>query len=545
MSAASNSECRSPLCRYLPFVLLLVLLSLVAYARIRLLQLPLERDEGEFAYIGQLLLKGIPPYVNAYSMKTPGVAAMYALIMSVFGQSAFGVHLGLLVVNGISAGLVYLLARRLMDSYAAVVACASYTLFSVSQSVMGFAAHATHFVNLFTLLGLVLLLQGTGKRHGMSMFMAGFCFGLAVIMKQHAVMLCLFAFLHLVWADRRSSPRNELLARCGVLLLGIMAPSVILALVCVLIGVFSELWFWTVEYAFTYASALSPLDGLYYLSRALQIILSRQFPLVVFAAAGLGCILFREKREDVTVERFISLLLLFSVLSICPGFYFRPHYFVLLLPATALLTGYAATASINFYPVTGRNYKRLFMAILPVILIVWGVYNERLYLFTLSPREVSRRVNGINPFVESVEIARYIKSHTSPGERIAVLGSEPEIYFYADRVSATGHIYMYGLMENHPYAESMQIQMIREITAGMPKYIVKVDIQYSWLVQKGARLLLFNWMDNYLKQNYQVTGVVDIVDSGSTRYVWDLAAEGYTPESGSFLTIYKRKDGAR
>jgi hypothetical protein len=39
----------------------------VACARIRLLGLPLERDEGEYAYTGQLLLQGIPPYKLAYS----------------------------------------------------------------------------------------------------------------------------------------------------------------------------------------------------------------------------------------------------------------------------------------------------------------------------------------------------------------------------------------------------------------------------------------------------------------------------------------------
>ncbi len=34
----------------------------VACARIRLLGLPLERDEGEYAYAGQLILQVIPPY---------------------------------------------------------------------------------------------------------------------------------------------------------------------------------------------------------------------------------------------------------------------------------------------------------------------------------------------------------------------------------------------------------------------------------------------------------------------------------------------------
>ena len=35
--------------------------------------MPLERDEGEYAYIGQLILRGEIPYVAAHSMKLPGV----------------------------------------------------------------------------------------------------------------------------------------------------------------------------------------------------------------------------------------------------------------------------------------------------------------------------------------------------------------------------------------------------------------------------------------------------------------------------------------
>jgi hypothetical protein len=46
-----------------------VIVVFVAAIRIRLLQIPLERDEGEFAYMGQLMLQGIPPYFLAYNMK--------------------------------------------------------------------------------------------------------------------------------------------------------------------------------------------------------------------------------------------------------------------------------------------------------------------------------------------------------------------------------------------------------------------------------------------------------------------------------------------
>src|ERR1051326_3081130 len=72
---------------------------LVFAIRARLRQMPLERDEGEYAYAGQLILHGVPPYKDAYNMKLPGTYAAYALIMAVFGQSASGIHIGVAVIN--------------------------------------------------------------------------------------------------------------------------------------------------------------------------------------------------------------------------------------------------------------------------------------------------------------------------------------------------------------------------------------------------------------------------------------------------------------
>ena len=65
---------------------MVVVLVVVAAARLRLLNFPLERDEGEYAYAGQLMLQGIPPYQLAYNMKLPGVYAAYAVIMELFGR---------------------------------------------------------------------------------------------------------------------------------------------------------------------------------------------------------------------------------------------------------------------------------------------------------------------------------------------------------------------------------------------------------------------------------------------------------------------------
>ena len=68
---ATNSS-RSLFVRLWPWLVVLGILLFVGFIRVRLLEMPLERDEGEYAYAGQLILQGIPPYELAYNMKLPG-----------------------------------------------------------------------------------------------------------------------------------------------------------------------------------------------------------------------------------------------------------------------------------------------------------------------------------------------------------------------------------------------------------------------------------------------------------------------------------------
>src|SRR5438270_4418661 len=105
----SLTDVSSPRLHYLVLLLLLVLFAGI---RFRLRSMPLERDEGEYAYIGQLMLQGVPPYKLAYSMKLPGTYAMYAGAMDVFGQTTTGIRVGMLLINALTTVLVFLLGRK-------------------------------------------------------------------------------------------------------------------------------------------------------------------------------------------------------------------------------------------------------------------------------------------------------------------------------------------------------------------------------------------------------------------------------------------------
>ena len=75
--------------RHATLLWLFLILLIVTGIRIHRLDTPLERDEGEFAYGGQLMLQGVSIYKGAYTdaLKLPGTCAAYALAMALFGQT--------------------------------------------------------------------------------------------------------------------------------------------------------------------------------------------------------------------------------------------------------------------------------------------------------------------------------------------------------------------------------------------------------------------------------------------------------------------------
>src|SRR5262245_23732436 len=173
-----------------------------AAIRIRLADTPLERDEGEYAYAGELILHGVPPYQQAYNMKFPGTYYSYAAIMSVFGKTPAGIHYGLVLVNALTALLVFGIGRRLLGDPAGAAAAIIFLLLTVDRWVMGTAAHATHFVLLPALGGLYLLLLALDAPRAWKLVAAGALLGIAVLMKQHAVLFLPLALLMILLHPR-------------------------------------------------------------------------------------------------------------------------------------------------------------------------------------------------------------------------------------------------------------------------------------------------------------------------------------------------------
>ena len=258
--------------------MLLLLLGAVCVIRLRLLDRPLDRDEGEYAYGGQLMLAGIPPYKLAYNMKLPGTYAAYAAAFAVFGESIQAVHLGLLLANLATIVLVALIGKRLFGGTGGVCAGVVYALLSCMPNVPGLSADAEHFVMLAAVAGLWLLLQARESRKWL-LAASGLCMGAAFVMKQPGAAFVGFGFAYLI-AKR---------ARWTAISVYTAAAAAPIAGSCLLLWraqVFEKFWFWTVSYGSQYGSIMTPGMGLLKLMGMLPQVVGPA--LLIWGMAALG-----------------------------------------------------------------------------------------------------------------------------------------------------------------------------------------------------------------------------------------------------------------
>lgn len=504
----------------------------------RLLSFPLERDEGEYAYAAQLIARGVVPYRYCYTMKLPGTSAVYALMTALFGQTAQGVHLGLLIVNSATTVLVYLLTKRLFGGLAGITAAAAFAFLSLEPGVLGFAAHATQFVVLPAVGGILLLLKAIESEKPSLFFWSGTVLGFAFLMKQPGSFFFLFAAFFLAYSEWIIGIQWRRLAFRQLLLWsGAAIPFAVTCLIMLRAGIFRRFWFWTFSYASQYAKGFSLSDGWRNFEYALGKVTS-SIPIWIIAAIGVVAVL--EDRKTRTKSVMVLGFFAFSFAAVCPGLYFRPHYFVLLLPAVALLCGVAVSRATSLI----QESKAPSLAGLPcmvfAIALSVSVFENREFFFFTDPIVASRQKYGANPFPEAAKIAEFIRGRAAPNDQVAVLGSEPEIYFYSKLRSATGYIYMYPLRENQPFAPTMQHEMETEISSARPRFIVAVQIQASWQENEDSDRGIFNWANQYVKSHYQLVGIADLMKSG-TEFHWDDDARNYKARSEYRVLVFQTK----
>lgn len=504
--------------RNLPFLIALTLVvGVITFIRFRFLNVPFERDEGEYAYAGMMLLKGYLPYEDFYNMKLPGTYLVYALFIKLFGHSIAAIHGGFIIATLVSAWCILQLGRLLSGMVGGVAAACAFLLFCISPELQGSSANAEHFVLPFALGGMLLAFRQR------SFLLAGLLLGLAVLMKQHGVFFAAATGLFIL---QQSIVRNRhwwhKLRPALTYTLGAAAPLGLLMLFYAMRGSFSDFWFYTVEYANHYILLVEPEWGLDNLVSTGNRILRGHAWLLFIAAFGFVVCFFAKWK----VRFFMSLLLLSSGAAVWIGLYYRPHYFVFLTPVVALFLG------IGLQWLAGRPWRnvvwRWSTLVLLLVTIGTSLHWNRTFYFENTPNRVSRALYWHNPFPESVVIGAYLKRNRLPHHKLAVIGNEPQIAFYADMPSATGFMYLYSILEDHPYSWSMLDQLQDEVAGSLPEFLIYSSLHMRKDVTDRKQAII-EWYQELKQARYRQVGLIHLTGEWQPVGFWDDEAAELTP----------------
>ncbi len=467
----------------IPACVLLVLLRLHA------LDLPLETDECNYAYIGARLLDEQRLYVDLWDHQPPGVFMLFAGVIALLGDAP-EVFRGMAIAFSLgSLWLVFAIARGVGGLTAGVVGAMLFALASSDPGTAGEGCNREIYMNTLILAAWYLALRSSGAEarkleRPMSswlVFASGAALGLASLIKTVVAVHWIVLAVWIAWMAWSTAPRTVRLKRVGLALLLFSAGPL-------LIWLATFAWFgWTGRFAeffdavFMFNLGYSGVDEAparrlieFFTPPRHPFIFDSALPLWIGGFVATLHMAFRVVRNS---DRGASAVLAFLVgayLAICLPGRFWPHYYYLLIPPLAVVCS-LTVASIAGWVRRGvqrsiairRTLAVVVIGALPAVLAVTqyrNYFSQSLFGITVkryNSRDFWGRAQGQN-----------VQRVTNPGDEVFVYGNDTQIYYYANRRCASSFTMITGIQSGYDGIDLRRQRLIDELTQHLPRVII-------------------------------------------------------------------------
>lgn len=547
----STTSAPSPAQPWQPGTLFWIHLGIIAVflfvLRINLLDLPLERDESAYAYLGQRAAEGLAPYRDFYEMKPPFLFYAYSLMNLIFGYSMEGLRWGALFLSLLMCVGVYLIGRSFFGSKYGLIAALVLALFSANPYTTMVFAESELLVMVSALFGiwfLCRLLQEEGLSTWSKRWLligAGLLIGSAVMVKQSGVFFLGFAAVVLLLLAKGENLQKKFfkLIQNGLWFsIGAITPVLICLAIIFGFGVWEDFAFWNLEYPSLYTGGeKNPDVNLFQLS--LKNITQHQILLWVLASAGLLALLLKGLEKKMSIA--LATLALFSFLTITPGQRYYLHYWIQFLPAVALLCAHLFFKLEKLGEKGSLSFAKVGSFPLAILLLLCSVALSSAHWLKSDSANLMRTMFSGNPFVEDQLMARIIEAQIKPDETVAVLGSEPQIYVYLKQKAPSRHFYTAFLSRNHRFSQVWQDEALNGLKEKQPDYVVFNIVPMSWMLREDSNQGFYQSSYSWVMNNYTSIAWADYADYYNPTIVSDATASTYKPQGGSYVILLKKK----
>lgn len=531
--------------RYVPHILAIVLfIGLATVLRHNLLDIPLQRDEGAYAYLGREALAGGAPYLDFYEIKPPAMFYTYGLLTGVFGYDTRGLHTALIWISIATAGLLYAFVYRYSGRTAALFAGVIYLFLNAGMYITGFAMQLEQLVNLFGVGGLTAYAFATGSRKKILLLsLSGACLAWAACIKQTGAAYGLAAALLILWRWIEQPASRKVLLREAAVFAAAGLVTVGVALLPVwLSGSWSEFIYWVFDRnRHSYLTSVSKEVGDEFFNKQFSRITGEFAAFWILAAAGMLLLLFQKKPWSARIWPWIFFGL--CAYTITPGNRYLPHYWLTMLPAVALLAAQPLSMAADFMIRRFKATPSLAAPVaLTVLIILYGSFSSWKYFFDTPPEATALRMYVTNPFIESRELSKLLNREMRPNDNLMVWGSEPQVYVYTNKKAPTRHFYTAFSSTPGPRGTEIQKEIMETIQADKPEYMIYFVHPFSWSMKPDSDTTLYQWAYRLCRDEYTVIGVADQIGRRRIVYKQHEEAAAYKPQGEKYTLVFKRKD---
>ncbi len=452
--------------RWITALLLAGVMLITVGLRLPGFALPLERDEGAYAYVAWAWLQGELPYRDAFDHKPPLIYLLYMPAVLVGTPAAWMIRLWGTLLMLVSVGFVFLIGRQIWSRSTALLAALLFGIIGSAFDIQGLILNTDQALVLPALLALWAAMRLRATQQPRYALATGAALAAAALIKPVAILLGPAALLALR-GDGRSVARTS-----GSILLGGALVGLPFAIYFALQGAWADLWFGVVTYNTIYATESRMRWDL----GALVDMLAPLMPLLLVAIGG-AALASRSGSDSnamaMTHGRLLiawtAALLLAALGSLRPYI----HYYYPLLPLLCLLAAPCVSWLWRQRAQVGgiRGIAGALAPLLLLLLLTGPFIRQNLRLIGATAEEQAERLYGDvgkHYFAQAPLVADFVRARTTPDDRIYIFAAEPEVYVLAERRAASRYIYDYPLAL---LPEARQALM-RELAARPPALVI-------------------------------------------------------------------------
>jgi 4-amino-4-deoxy-L-arabinose transferase-like glycosyltransferase len=409
----------APLRRLDSTVVIIGILSVAgALVRLPFVWTGISMDEGGYAYVAQRWAQGGDLYGSAWLDRPQGLLLVYRFLLGIDG-SGWTIRAGAVLAGVAITALTGSIGWQLAGRRAGIAAAAVYAVAGLAPRLEGFTLNGELLASLPAAAAVACALRWRAIRAPGWLVAAGACAGMSLTMKPSGIDGIVVAATVVLVTERSWG--------AALLLAGFAVPL----LACALDG-WARGWsrYWTAIIGYHLAAMGSSASNTStrlsdFLASAERVARDLVVPLV-FAVAGL----LASWRRRATLAIMLAWLAA-GVIGVNLGGSYWPHYYLQLVPPTAVLAGIAVAA--------------VRLPWLRAIALVAVLAPTAAWLVALAPMGQAERESTI-PYYglarRDERIAADVRATTCPGDPIFVLVSEANIYFLAHRDSP--YPYLWG-----------------------------------------------------------------------------------------------------